>query len=123
MQTSAIIALCLGVLLLGLAGVFFILLFFFKKGKREDDDARQWQQHMMSRIDDVFPNIERLLRDGISVPTPVAASASAAEDYSRHQDDADAALQRELEQSNNISDAERAAKTEPTLFDGGGFVC
>jgi hypothetical protein len=134
MQTGAIVALCLGALLLGLAGVFFIIWFFFKKGQQEDDAIRQWQQGIMLRVDEVFPSIERLLQEGVRVPAPVAGSESEAESYARHQDAADAALQRELEHSNNIGEAERTdpaertAPAERTLFSdtlfggGGGFV-
>jgi hypothetical protein len=101
MTTSAIVALCLGALLLGLAGVFLIIWFFFKKSKQEDDAMRLWQEGIMLRVDEVFPSIERLLQDGISIPTPVASSKSEAENYARHQDDADAALQQELEGNGN----------------------
>ncbi|MDR3180178.1 MAG: hypothetical protein LBT70_04770 [Holosporaceae bacterium] len=123
MTTNAIIALCVGALLFGLGSVFFMMWFFFNKGKREEDAARQQQANVMSRIDELFPSIEKLLRDGIKVPTPIAENEEAAEAYSRHQDDEDAAIQQEIEKSNNISETERAAEAPKTLFeDGGGFV-
>jgi hypothetical protein len=112
MTTGAIAALCGGVLLLGLAGIFFIIWFFFKKSRQEDDAMRQWQQAMMLRIDEAFPSIERLLREGAKVPMPIASSEKATGDFAQYQDDADAALQREMEASH----AGKAA-----LFSG-GFV-
>jgi C4-dicarboxylate-specific signal transduction histidine kinase len=114
MKTSAIVALCVGVLLLGLAGIFFIIWFFFRKSKQEDAAMRQWQQSMMVRIDEAFPKLERLLQEGIAIPAPVADGEASAEASSRHQDDADAAVQRELEAN---------SKAGATLFSsGGGFV-
>lgn len=117
MTTGAIVALCVGVLLLGLGGTFFIIWFFFRKSQREDDAARQWQQDIMTRIDEVFPDIERLVRDGIKVPMPLARDESAAAAQARRQDDEDALRQREIEASNAASGAAHAA---PNLFSGGG---
>jgi C4-dicarboxylate-specific signal transduction histidine kinase len=121
MTTGAIIALCVSILLLGLSGVFFIVWFFFRKSKEEDGAVRQWQQGMMLRIDEALPSLERLLNEGIRVPAPVAESEAAAETYARHQDDDDAAMQRELEESNHIGEAERAVAAAVPFSDG-GFV-
>jgi C4-dicarboxylate-specific signal transduction histidine kinase len=137
MTAGAVAALCVGVLLLGLAGIFFIIWFFFKKSRQEDDAIRQWQQDMMLRIDEAFPSLERLLRDGAQIPTPVAKSEAAAGDFAQYQDEADAALQRELAASNAANDTASSAASSAasnaassagkadltgTLFSGGGFV-
>ncbi|MDR1226912.1 MAG: hypothetical protein LBK47_08465 [Prevotellaceae bacterium] len=127
MTTGAIIALCVSVLLLGLGGVFFIIWFFFRRSKQEDDAVRSWQAQTMSRIDELFPSLEQLLREGARVPAPVAESERATAACARHQDDADAATQREIEESNRIGEAERVIEVgrsgSGTLFgDGGGFV-
>ncbi|MDR3188574.1 MAG: hypothetical protein LBT94_05250 [Prevotellaceae bacterium] len=124
MTTGAIVALSVGMLLFGLGGVFFLMWFFFRKVKHEDNAARQWQENMMLKIDEVFPTIERLLQEGVGIPTPISNSESEAETCARHQSEDDAAQQREMEEDNNISEAERVAEVGPkTLFgDGGGFV-
>jgi ribosomal protein L12E/L44/L45/RPP1/RPP2 len=109
----------MGVLLLGLAVVFLMVWFFYRRSQREDDAARQWQQRIMERIDEVFPDLERMVKEGIPVPAAAAESAAEAEDNARHQDDEDAARQREIEASNGGGEASRIA---PNLFSGGGFV-
>ncbi|GHT16742.1 hypothetical protein AGMMS4956_19710 [Bacteroidia bacterium] len=90
--------------------------YFFAKNKREEDLQLQKQQEMMQRIDEVFPQIEKILSVGLELKQVVVGGdePSVVAEVTRHQTVEDKILQVEIDNTN-----ENGGEIPPL---DGGFV-